>query len=147
MAASMSSRPSLIEGPIGKSLALFTLPILAGNVLQSFNGSVNAIWVGHYLGEAALAATSIANTILFLLLSLVFGIGMASRCAVVELSVWLGDRGLAGDCVPSMGRVAQGKDDCACIRGGDVRNANRARSRRQCTTRNRKPDSGLRPVK
>lgn len=82
MTASMSSRPNLIEGPIGKSLALFTLPILAGNVLQSINGSVNAIWVGHYLGEAALAATSIANTILFLLLSLVFGIGMASTILV-----------------------------------------------------------------
>ncbi|MEO7916582.1 MAG: MATE family efflux transporter [Dokdonella sp.] len=82
MAAPLSARRSLIEGPIGKSLALFTLPILAGNVLQSINGSVNAIWVGHYLGEAALAATSIANTILFLLLSLVFGIGMASTILV-----------------------------------------------------------------
>lgn len=61
---------------------MFTLPILAGNVLQSINGSVNAIWVGHYLGEAALAATSIANTLLFLLLSLVFGIGTASTILV-----------------------------------------------------------------
>lgn len=82
MAAAASARNSLIEGPIGKSLALFTLPILASNVLQSINGSVNAIWVGHYLGEAALAATSISNTILFLLLSLVFGIGMASTILV-----------------------------------------------------------------
>lgn len=82
MTASKPARHSLIEGPIGKSLALFTLPILASNVLQSINGSVNAIWVGHYLGEAALAATSISNTILFLLLSLVFGIGMASTILV-----------------------------------------------------------------
>lgn len=33
--------------------------------------------------------------------------------------------------------VTQGKDDCACICGGDVRNADRARSRRQGTTRDR----------
>lgn len=79
----MSSKsPNLTTGPIGKTLAMFTLPIFAGNVLQSINGSINSIWVGHYLGEAALAATSIANTILFLLLSLVFGIGMAATILV-----------------------------------------------------------------
>jgi putative MATE family efflux protein len=73
---------ALTEGAIGKTLFLFTLPILAGNVLQSLNGSVNAIWVGHGLGEAALAATSNANTILFFLLGAVFGIGMASTILI-----------------------------------------------------------------
>ena len=67
-----SPRTALIEGPIARTLFFFTLPILASNVLQSLNGSVNAIWVGHYLGEAALTATSNANTILFFLLALVF---------------------------------------------------------------------------
>ena len=72
----------LTESPIGKALFFFTLPILGSNVLQSLNGSVNAIWVGHYLGEAALTATSNANTILFFLLSLVFGVGMAAAILV-----------------------------------------------------------------
>lgn len=67
----------LTRGSITRTLALFTLPILLSNVLQTINGSINAIWVGHYLGEAELAATSIANTLTFLLLSLIFGIGMA----------------------------------------------------------------------
>src|ERR1700682_1653876 len=76
-------RPNpLTEGPIARALFFFTLPILASNVLQSLNGSVNAIWVGHFLGEAALTATSNANTILFFLISLVFGIGMASAILV-----------------------------------------------------------------
>ncbi|HEY8011569.1 MAG TPA: MATE family efflux transporter [Rudaea sp.] len=77
-------RPShaLTEGAIGKTLFLFSLPILAGNVLQSLNGSVNAIWVGHGLGEAALAATSNANTILFFLIGAVFGVGMAGTILV-----------------------------------------------------------------
>ena len=39
---------ALTEGAIGKTLVKFALPILAGNVLQSLNGSVNAIWVGHW---------------------------------------------------------------------------------------------------
>lgn len=73
---------SLTGGAIGKTLIVFSLPILAGNVLQSANGSVNAVWVGRYLGEAALTATSNANLILFFLLSLVFGIGMAASILV-----------------------------------------------------------------
>jgi putative MATE family efflux protein len=73
---------ALTQGAIGKTLFLFTLPILAGNVLQSLNGSVNAIWIGHGLGEAALAAASNANTILFFLIGAVFGIGMAATILV-----------------------------------------------------------------
>ena len=57
----------LTEGPIGRTLLMFSLPILAGNMLQSLNGSVNAIWVGRLLGETALAATSNANLIMFLI--------------------------------------------------------------------------------
>ena len=77
-----SPRTALIEGAIAPTLFFFTLPILASNVLQSLNGSVNSIRVGHYLGEAALTATSNANTILFFLLTLVFGVGMAATILV-----------------------------------------------------------------
>ena len=66
----MKVEPSLTEGPIPKVLLLFSLPILFGNVLQTLNGSVNAIWVGSYLGEAALTATSNANLLMFLLLTI-----------------------------------------------------------------------------
>lgn len=59
------ARPSLTEGPIAKTLILFSLPILLGNVLQTLNGSINAVWIGKYLGEGALAATSNANIIMF----------------------------------------------------------------------------------
>ncbi len=72
----------LTEGPIFRTLFFFSLPMLAGNVLQSANGSINAIWVGRLLGEQALAATSNANLILFLLLGLVFGVGMASTILI-----------------------------------------------------------------
>jgi putative MATE family efflux protein len=58
------------------------LPVLGGNVLQSLNASVNAVWVGHYLGEAALTAASNANIILFFLLGVVFGVGMATTILI-----------------------------------------------------------------
>ncbi|TNJ64458.1 MATE family efflux transporter [Paenibacillus hemerocallicola] len=72
------NRPSLTEGPIAKTLFLFSLPILLGNVLQSLNGSINAVWIGKFLGEQALAATSNANILMFLLISSIFGIAMAA---------------------------------------------------------------------
>jgi len=74
----------LTQGPIARTLVVFALPILAGNVLQSLNGSVNAVWVGKYLGEAALTATANANTLLFLLIGLVFGVGMAATILVAQ---------------------------------------------------------------
>lgn len=72
----------LTEGPIARTLLWFALPTLGANVLQSMNASVNAMWIGHYLGEAALTATSNANLILFFLLGAVFGIGMAATILV-----------------------------------------------------------------
>ncbi|MFC0330186.1 MATE family efflux transporter [Paenibacillus sepulcri] len=73
-----AARPSLTEGPIAKTLFVFSLPILLGNVLQALNGSINSIWVGKFLGETALAATSNANLIMFFLISAIFGISMAA---------------------------------------------------------------------
>ena len=77
MSSLAAKQPLLTEGPIAKTLLLFALPILGSTVLQSLNGSVNAMWIGHYLGEAALTAVSNANLILFLLLGAVFGLSMA----------------------------------------------------------------------
>ena len=46
------------------------------------NGSINAIWVGRFLGEAALASTSNANLVMFLLMAFVFGFGMAATVLI-----------------------------------------------------------------
>ncbi len=72
----------LTGGPIGRTLMLFALPTLGSNILQSLNGSINAIWVGRFLGEGALAATANANIIMFLMFSAVFGFGMAATVLV-----------------------------------------------------------------
>ncbi|MFL6762111.1 MAG: MATE family efflux transporter [Sphingomicrobium sp.] len=72
----------LTQGPIAKTLLAFALPTLVSSILQSLNGTVNAIWVGRFLGEDALAATSNANMIMFLLMSFVFGFGMAATVLI-----------------------------------------------------------------
>ena len=72
----------LMQGPIASTLMLFAMPTLASNILQSLNGSINAIWVGRFLGPEALAATANANIIMFLMFSVVFGFGMASTVMI-----------------------------------------------------------------
>ena len=76
------ARGNLTEGPIASTLLKFALPTLASSILQSLNGTINAIWVGRFLGEGALAATSNANMVMFLLTAFVFGFGMASTILV-----------------------------------------------------------------
>ena len=83
----------LTQGPIAPTLFLFALPILGGNVLQSLNGSINAMWVGRFLGEEALAGVANANNIMFFLLGAVFGVGMAATILVGQA---VGRRDMAG---------------------------------------------------
>lgn len=75
-------RRDLTTGPIFTTLVLFTLPTLVSNILQSMNTSINSIWVSHFLGETALAATANANIIMMLMFSLIFGFGMAANVVV-----------------------------------------------------------------
>ena len=80
--AGQSRRGDLTQGSIGSTLLRFALPTLASSILQSLNGTINAIWVGRFIGEGALAATSNANMVMFLLTAFVFGFGMASTILV-----------------------------------------------------------------
>jgi len=80
--AGARSRGDLTQGSIGPTLLRFAIPTLASSILQSLNGTVNAIWVGRFLGEHALAATSNANMVMFLLTAFVFGFGMASTILI-----------------------------------------------------------------
>ncbi len=77
----------LTQGPILRTLILFSIPTMLSNVLQTLGQTINTIWVGQLLGEAALAATINANLVMFLVFSTVFGFGMA---ATVKIGHWLG---------------------------------------------------------
>lgn len=72
----------LTDGPIARRLVIFSLPILASNVLQSLNASINAAWIGQLLGTRALTASANANALLFFLLSVSFGLSMAATILV-----------------------------------------------------------------
>lgn len=72
----------LTQGPIVRTLFIFALPTLGTSILQSLNGSVNAIWVGRFLGEGALAAVSNANLVMFLAFAGIFGFALASTILI-----------------------------------------------------------------
>jgi putative MATE family efflux protein len=78
----MPGQRDLTTGRIAPTLLAFALPTLGSSILQSLNGSINAVWVGRFLGEDALAATSNANIVMFLLMAFVFGFGMASTILI-----------------------------------------------------------------
>lgn len=75
-------RGDLTSGPIFRTLIVFAMPVLLGNVMQSLNASINTVWVGRLLGENALAATASSNIVIFLVFGLIFGIGMATTVKV-----------------------------------------------------------------
>lgn len=79
---STRKRRDLTTGSIPKTMLLFALPTLGSSALQSLNGSINAVWVGRFLGEEALAATANGNILMFILISFVFGFGMASTILI-----------------------------------------------------------------
>lgn len=90
---SLGHAKDLTTGPIARTLLLFALPALGSNVLQSINGSINAIWIGQFLGAQGLAATANANLVMFMMFSLVFGFGMASTIVIGQC---MGRRDIAG---------------------------------------------------
>jgi putative MATE family efflux protein len=87
-----SARRDLTNGPITRTLLLFSLPLLGGNALQSLNGTVNQIWVSHTLGETAITALGNANIVMMLMLGVIFGVGMAANILVGQA---IGGRDLA----------------------------------------------------
>ncbi len=73
---------NLTTGPVASTLFAFALPSLGVNILQSINGSVNSIWIGRFLGEAALAASSNAGMVMFLMFATLFGFALATTILI-----------------------------------------------------------------
>ncbi len=86
-------RGDLTQGPILRTLMVFSVPSLLANLLQTMGGTINMIWVGQLLGDGALAATANANIVIFLAFAFVFGFGMA---ATVKVGTYFGARDIDG---------------------------------------------------
>lgn len=67
-----------------KSIALFSIPMLIGNIAQQLYSTVDSIVVGHYVGDNALAAVGSASPLFNMLLVLFVGISAGVGIMVAQ---------------------------------------------------------------
>ena len=73
---------SFTQGSIIRSILLFSLPIIAGELLQNLYNSVDSLVVGNFVGPAALAAIGVCGTLTQLLVGFFVGMSIGSTVVV-----------------------------------------------------------------
>ncbi len=68
----------LTKGPVARSMLLFALPMIAGNLLQQFYNIADTFIVGHFLGAGALAAVGSSYSVMVFITSILLGLCMGS---------------------------------------------------------------------
>lgn len=76
---------NLTEGKIGKSLLLFSLPMILGNMLQQLYNVADTLIVGKMIGAAALSAVGSSYSLMVLLTSVIIGLCMGSGVVFAQL--------------------------------------------------------------
>src|SRR5690625_1213048 len=78
-------------GSIPRKLLLFSLPILAANLLQGSMQLINGLWVGNLLGSDAFAAVTVSTAVMMIVLAFVLGLNNAALTIFAQL-LGAGDR-------------------------------------------------------
>ena len=68
----------LTKGNITKTMLLFALPMIAGNILQQFYNIADTFIIGKFLGADALAAVGSSYALMIFLTSILLGLSMGS---------------------------------------------------------------------
>ena len=74
----------LTKGSIMKTLLLFSLPILLGNLFQQMYNTVDSFVVGNFVDSAALAAVNSTNNIIFVTVGFLQGVFIGAGVAVAR---------------------------------------------------------------
>ena len=83
----------LTQGPVMRSMLLFAVPMILGNLLQQCYNIADTLIVGHCLGKNALAAVGSSFTLMTFLTSILLGLCMGSGAL---FSIRFGQRDEAG---------------------------------------------------
>ena len=83
----------LTRGPVMKSMLLFAMPMILGNMLQQCYNVADTLIVGRFLGPDALAAVGSAFSLMTFLTSVILGLCMGSGAL---FSIRFGQRDLEG---------------------------------------------------
>ena len=68
----------MTEGSIWKSILLFSVPLILGNLLQQLYNTADSIIVGNFVGSNALAAVGSSGSPIFLLIGFSQGIAVGA---------------------------------------------------------------------
>ena len=68
----------MTEGPIGRKIISFAIPLFLGNLFQQLYNTADTLIVGRLLGDSALAAVSSSGSLLFLIVGFFGGIAMGA---------------------------------------------------------------------
>ena len=74
----LNMNENLIKGSVTKSLLLFALPMILGNMLQQLYNVADTFIVGQFIGSNALAAVGSSFTLMTFLNSIILGLCMGS---------------------------------------------------------------------
>lgn len=79
-----TAREQMLFGRPFYTLIRFALPMIAGNLLQQFYSVIDSVVVGRVVGEEALAAIGVSNSITNILIMVALGFGMGLSVVVSQ---------------------------------------------------------------
>ncbi len=68
--------------PVWQTIAVFLIPLMLSNILQSASATANSIFIGRMIGVSALAAISSFFPLLFFMISFLIGLGSGSTILI-----------------------------------------------------------------
>ncbi len=80
----MMEEHDLLTGSVPKKLAIFALPLLFANILQSFYNVADMLVVGRIVGDAGLAAIGNASKLCYIINSICIGITMGGAVLIAQ---------------------------------------------------------------
>ena len=75
---------TLTEGVIWKKLLMFAFPSLLGNLFQQLYNAVDALIVGHFMDNSALAAVTSSGSLIFMLVGFFNGIAIGAGVVIAR---------------------------------------------------------------
>lgn len=93
--AMVGSQQDFTEGSIRRAIVMLAVPMVLEMAMESLFGIVNVFWVGH-LGEVAVTAVGITESLLTLIFAVAMGLSMATTAMVARR---IGEKDSAGAAV------------------------------------------------
>lgn len=75
----------MTEGPIARTILLYSIPLILGNLLQQLYNAADSLIVGNFVGDRALAAVGASGNLIFVLIALYLGASSGAGIIIAQL--------------------------------------------------------------